>query len=84
MIDNDMLISLAFDQRIYERLNVGSPKTPTISSLGIMDLCFWPRFSVVLVCGELSVRLDCRKRGHGRMTRQPVEAWPNVVNAQFE
>lgn len=28
MMDNDMLISLAFDQRIYERLNVGSPKSP--------------------------------------------------------
>ena len=27
IIDNDMLISLAFDQRIYERLNVGSPKS---------------------------------------------------------
>ena len=55
-----------------------------------MDLYFWPRFSAVLVCVELvlcwfvlscgSVRLDCRKRGHGS---QPVEAWPNVVNAQF-
>jgi hypothetical protein len=27
IIDNDMLISLAFDQRIYERLNVGSPSS---------------------------------------------------------
>ena len=39
----------------------------------------------MLSCG--SVRLDCRKRGHGRMcgcsTHQPVEAWPNVVNTQF-
>ena len=63
-------------------------KALTVSFLEIMDTSFSLASSVVLVVLAGSVRRDCRKRGgHGTMcgclTRQPVEAWPNVVNAQF-
>jgi hypothetical protein len=42
-------------ERDVKDLTVSQRKAPTIPSLGIMDLYFWPRFSVVLVCVELWV-----------------------------
>ena len=57
-------------------------KALTISSIEIMD--FFPSLGLVLCgCVEMWVCPSRLQKARSCSTRQPVEAWPQVVNTQF-